>query len=422
MKHILLFILLCITCSLPAQFRVSAVKVVTNDLIYNPFTNKIYVTIPSSNGSNGNSIGIINPSTLALEKTIFIGSEPTIMDISDDGQYIYVGFSGSSTVRRFNVNTQTADIQFPLGSDNFSGPFYAYDITVMPGNPNTIAVSRVVNGSTGFYGVAIYDSGVPRPTTTISTYPNNDSYVIRFINNNTMWGFNNHSTGFDFNKLTVDATGVKEGTNVGSIVNSFSVNDFVYDNTKTKAFFDYGSVIDLSYSLPYTIGTFTGATGRVTYDKFRDLVCYATNDNTYNSTSAITFKRYNPNTFLLYDSQVINGYTGQVKHITACGGGCYAFNTGDNVIILKDLTADNSPIYASYKNLEIYPNPARNQFSIRNNIQIKKLQIINMAGKVVAEHINPDNTIQVSDIASGSYIVKCYDNDNTCYTSRLMKM
>ena len=212
---------------------------------------------PAPTDQNGNSIGIINPATLALEKTIFIGSEPTIMDISDDGQYIYVGFSGSSTVRRFNVNTQTADIQFPLGSDNFSGPFYAYDIAVMPGNPNTIAVSRIVNNSTGFYGVAIYDSGTPRPTTTISTYPNNDSYVIRFINSTTMWGFNNHSTGFDFNKLTVDATGVKEGTNVGSIVNSFSVNDFVYDNTKTKAFFDYGAVIDLSYSLPYTIGTFT---------------------------------------------------------------------------------------------------------------------------------------------------------------------
>ncbi|HET7733928.1 MAG TPA: T9SS type A sorting domain-containing protein [Paludibacter sp.] len=422
MKQILLAILLCVTCSLPAQFKVSAVKVATNDLIYNPFTNKIYVTIPSSNGSNGNSIGIINPATLALEKTIFIGSEPTIMDISDDGQYIYVGFSGSSTVRRFNVNTQTADIQFPLGSDNFSGPFYAYDIAVMPGNPNTIAVSRIVNNSTGFYGVAIYDSGTPRPTTTISTYPNNDSYVIRFINSTTMWGFNNHSTGFDFNKLTVDATGVKEGTNVGSIVNSFSVNDFVYDNTKTKAFFDYGAVIDLSYSLPYTIGTFTGANGRVAYDKFRNLACYATTDNSYSTSSVITFKRYNPNTFLLYDSQVISGYTGQVKHITACGGGCYAFNTGDYVIILKDPTAGTATIYETNKNLEIYPNPAKNQFTIRNDIQIRKLQIIDMAGKVVAEHTNPDNTVQVSEIAKGSYIVKCYDNENACYTTRLMKM
>jgi len=422
MKQILLIISLVICSSLSAQFKVSALKITTNDVIYNPFNGRIYVTIPSSNGSNGNSIGIINPSTMTLEKTVFMGSEPTIMDISDDGQYIYVGFSGSATVRRFNVSTQTADIQFPLGSDSFSGPFYAYDIAVMPGNSNTIAVSRIVNGSTGFYGVAIYDAGVARTTTTISTYPNNDSYVLRFINSTTMWGFNNHSTGFDFNKLTVDASGVKEVLNVGSIVNSFSVNNFVFDNSKTKAIFEYGSVVDLSYSTPFTIGTFSGATGRVTYDNVKDLACYATNADSYSSNSTITFKRYNPNTFLLYDSQLISGYTGQVKHVTSCGGGVYAFNTADYVILLKDPTAGIDNVYGITKKLEIYPNPVKDQFSIQNDIQLKRLQIIDLAGKIVAEHNNPEKTIPVTEIAKGTYILKCYDEDNQCYTSKLVKM
>jgi len=422
MKQILLVILLSLCSSLPAQFVVSSLKIATNDVIYNPFTGKIYVTIPSSYGSNGNSIGIINPSTMVLEKTIFIGSEPTIMDISDNGQYIYVGFTGSATVRRFNVNSQTADIQFPLGSNSFSGPFYAYDIAVMPGNPNTIAVSRIVNGSTGFYGVAIYDSGVPRPTTTISTYPNNDSYVIHFVNDTTMWGFNNHSTGFDFNKLTVNQNGVKEGLNVGSIVNSFSVNDFVYDNTKTKAFFDYGSVIDLSYSSPFTIGTFIGASGCVAYDNVKDLACYATNNDSYSSNSAITFKRYNTNTFLLYDSQVISGYTGQVKHITTCGGGRYLFNTSDYIILLKDPTAGIDNISGTTKTIEIYPNPVKDKFLIRNDIQIKKLQIMDLSGNIVADYNYPDKTISVTEIAKGIYIVKCYDSENQYYTSKLVKI
>ena len=422
MKQILLAILLSFCSLMQAQFVVSSLKIATNDVIYNPFTGKIYVTIPSSNGSNGNSIGIINPSTMVLEKTIFIGSEPTIMDISDNGQYIYVGFTGSATVRRFNVNSQTAEIQFPLGSDSFSGPFYAYDISVMPGNPNTIAVSRIVNGSTGFYGVAIYDSGVPRATTTISTYPNNDSYVLHFLNSTTMWGFNNHSTGFDFNKLTVDPNGVKEVFNVGSIVNSFSVNDFVYDNTKTKAIFDYGSVVDLSNSSPFTIGTFTGASGRVAYDNVKDLACYATNSDSYSANSTITFKRYNLNTFLLYDSQVVSGYTGQVKHITACGGGRYLFNTSDYVILLKDPTAGIDNISGITKTIEIYPNPVKDKFSIRNDIQIKKLQIMDLSGKIVADHTNPEKTISVSEIARGTYIVKCYDSENQFYISKLVKM
>lgn len=422
MKQFFLAILLVICSSLTAQFRVSALKITANDVIYNPFTGKIYVTLPSSVGSNGNSIGIINPSTMVLEKTVFIGSEPSIMDISDNGQYIYVGFTGSATVRRFNVNTQTADIQFPLGSDSFSGAFYAYDITVMPGSPNTIAVSRTVKNSTGFYGVAIYDSGVPRATTTISTYPNNSSYVIRFINNNTMWGFNNHDTGFDYNKLIVDAAGVKETLNIGSIVYGFNINDFVYDNTKTKAFFDFGAVVDLSYSTPFNIGTFTGANGRVTYDNVRDLACYATNEDTYSNTTPISFKRYNTNTFLLYDSQVLTGYTGQVKHITFCGGGCYAINTNDYVILLKDPSAGIENTSATPKTIEIYPNPVKARFTIRNDIQLKKLQIMDLSGKIVADYTNPDKTISVTEIARGTYFVKCYDSENQCYVSKLVKI
>lgn len=439
MKKLLLLITLISSVSLSAQFKVSSLKIPTNDLVYNPVTNKIYVTIPSSYGTNGNSIGIINPSNMTLEKTVFVGSEPSIMDISDNGQYIYVGFTGSATVRRFNVNTETAEIQFPLGSDSFSGPFYAYNIAVMPGSPNTIAVSRVVKGSTGFYGVAIYDTGVARANTTISTYPNNDSYVIRFANNTTMWGFNNHSTGYDFNKLTVDANGVKEGLNVGKIVNSFSVNDFVFNKNKTKVFFEYGDVVDLALSVPtatksstgnsdhftdgtpYTLGTFPGATGRVTYDPVKDLACYATNSDSYNSTSPITFKRYNPNTFLLYDSQLISGYTGQVKHITFCGGGCYAFNTADNVFLLKDLTADVGSIYSSYSKINLFPNPATTQFTFKTEVSINRLQILDLSGKIIAEIQQPDNTINVSDIANGTYIVKCFDEQKVCYTGKFVK-
>ena len=76
-----------------AQFNVNIVNVITNDLVYDSNTDRIYVSIPSLNGSNGNSIGIINPDTNILENTVFIGSEPTVLAISNDGQYIYSGFS-----------------------------------------------------------------------------------------------------------------------------------------------------------------------------------------------------------------------------------------------------------------------------------------------------------------------------------------
>ena len=57
-----------------SQFEINTVDVTTNDLIYDSKTDRIYVSIPSSNGSNGNSIGVINPTNYTLENTIFIGS------------------------------------------------------------------------------------------------------------------------------------------------------------------------------------------------------------------------------------------------------------------------------------------------------------------------------------------------------------
>ena len=110
MRRILSLLILGTSSMAFAQLQVNTLNLTTNDLVYDSVTNKIYASIPSANGSNGNSIGVINANTYLLENTIFIGSEPTILAISDNGQYIYSGFSGSSTVRRFDVASQTAGI------------------------------------------------------------------------------------------------------------------------------------------------------------------------------------------------------------------------------------------------------------------------------------------------------------------------
>ena len=167
MKKILSFLIIGASTLTYAQLQVNTLNLTTNDLVYDSVTNKIYASIPSANGANGNSIGIINPITRVLENTVFIGSEPTILAISDNGQYIYSGFSGTSTVRRFDVSSQTAGIQFSLGSDSSTGSYYAEDIEVMPGQATTIAISRKNNGfSPRHEGVVIYDNNVMRPTTT----------------------------------------------------------------------------------------------------------------------------------------------------------------------------------------------------------------------------------------------------------------
>jgi hypothetical protein len=79
-----------------------------------------------------------------------------MLALSDDGQYLYVALTGAGAVRRVELATQTAGLQFFLGNSPIYGPVNAEDIEVMPGDASVVAITR--SG-----GVAIYDNGVKRP-------------------------------------------------------------------------------------------------------------------------------------------------------------------------------------------------------------------------------------------------------------------
>ncbi len=108
---------------------------------------------------------------MAESEARYNGSEPTALALADDGRSLYVALDGAATVGRFDTVSSLKTAEFPLGSDPFSGPFYARTIPVAPGAPDTILVARynkqfIPSGE----GVAVYDFGVARPTAT-STFP-----------------------------------------------------------------------------------------------------------------------------------------------------------------------------------------------------------------------------------------------------------
>lgn len=117
-----------------------------NDIIFDPFTRKLYASLPStSTPVTGNTIVSVDPLTGKIGTPIFIGSEPTRLGISDDGLYLYVVLSGANAVRRLNLTNLTAGTQFTTVSSLF-GPFTASDVAVMPGNPNAVATCGYSDG------------------------------------------------------------------------------------------------------------------------------------------------------------------------------------------------------------------------------------------------------------------------------------
>jgi hypothetical protein len=411
MKQILFFLVLSVPFLTFGQLQVNVIQLTTNDLVYDSNTNRIYASIPSANGSNGNSLGVINPNNYTLENTIFIGSEPTVLAISDNGQYIYSGFSGTSTVRRFDVSTQTAGLQFSLGSEPFTGSFYAEDIEVMPGHPTTIAVSRKNNGfSPRHEGVAIYDNSVMRPTTTPDHTGSNQ---IEFIDSNSLVGYNTESTEYGLRRLSVNAGGVTNVSVNGNVLSGFGL-DFIYKNNFVYA--TNGVVVDISSS-PFVSGAFTNVNGPVVYDNYYNRVCFAS----YDWSGNIIFKRFNPNTFLLFDSLPISQAFGDVKSLITCGNGCYALNTSDNkVIIIKDSTLGVSEIELK-KDINVYPNPTTDYLYINSEIEIKNVIISDLNGRIINDLQFYDNKMFLGNLENGLYIANIIDVNGNSQSVKIIK-
>jgi uncharacterized repeat protein (TIGR01451 family) len=187
---------------------VQQLSLAARDLVYDPVTQRIYASVPSSAGAIGNSVVSIDPVTGAVGAPIPVGSEPGKLARSDDGHYLYVALDGAGAVRRVDLRAQTAGLQFSLGPNPAQGPVLALDLQVVPGDPEAVAVAgRRGPGYYGLAGVTIYDNGVPRARTT--AVGSDGSTEIQFSSSaSRLYGYNSEATWFSFQRMAVDDLGV----------------------------------------------------------------------------------------------------------------------------------------------------------------------------------------------------------------------
>ena len=140
-------------------FTVSNVAIEANDMVWDPSTQQIYLSVLGSNGTNGNTITALNPANAQLGVSQAAGGTPDKLAISSDDSYLYAGLDQMDSIQRFALPGLGTDISIPLGSDPTLGAYYAMQIASAPGSPHTLAVLRGNNG-----GVVIYDDAQARPT------------------------------------------------------------------------------------------------------------------------------------------------------------------------------------------------------------------------------------------------------------------
>ncbi|HLM58548.1 MAG TPA: Calx-beta domain-containing protein [Pyrinomonadaceae bacterium] len=295
----------------PAAAFVRQLPILTNSLAYNPERQAIYVSLPSNAAASGNSVAQINTSTGAVESPIFVGSEPKRMAFSDDGQTMYVGLQGAAAVRRVDLQTSTPGLQFGLGADSYSGAYFPDYLAVMPGSPDTVAVSRT-GGSYSGGGTAIYDNGVQRPQVAGSGFLQFGLTASRL-----------YAGGGPVQKLAVAATGL---TSAGTIQAGRGGTTSFFDRSRGLLFTSGGDVIDPEAGA--ILGQFTGLNYNtlMAVDSAAGRVYFLTGDSFSSSTWKLI--AYDMNTFLPLGYANLTGIVGEPSDLVRWGANGLAFRTG----------------------------------------------------------------------------------------------
>jgi trimeric autotransporter adhesin len=184
--------------------KVTILDLPANSMVWDPYAQRIYASLPSSYGSQGNTIAVINPGTGRVTGYYFAGSEPNQLALSSDSKYLYAGINGNGSVQRFILPAFTADINISLGINSYGYMNTALNMQVSPNDSHTFAIAEGSSGCCGGSGVFFYkDSTLLSNSVTYPAFTD-----ILFASPTTMYGYVSNTVG----QITVSTSGGTLGT------------------------------------------------------------------------------------------------------------------------------------------------------------------------------------------------------------------
>jgi IPT/TIG domain-containing protein len=299
------------------NFAAIVVNQPAQDIVYDPINQVFYLSVPGTAATNPNTIAVLDPATGTITSAQPTGNNPHVLAISDDSQFLYAGIDGASTVQRFILPGLVPDINYPLGSDPYLGPYFALDLQVAPGAPRTTAVSlgntKVTTPAVG--GITIFDDATPRATKAPGGFQLYSS-IQWGSDAGTLFASNTESTGFDFYTLTVNSSGVTLNQDFPSRFTSFGYG-IHFDPASKLIYSDEGHVLDPSAGLP--VGNFN-ATGVITVDAMLNTAFFGVSPS-----SVATIQSFDITHFTPINTATIPSVTGTQSHLIRWGQNGLAF-------------------------------------------------------------------------------------------------
>lgn len=333
MKKLTVIILgIFLSAGLLAQ-DIKSINLKTNDLIYVPSIDKIVVSV-LANEINGNSICFIDPYHGKIEDCYFIGGSPNKLAISNDGDLLYIALDVLPQIVTFDIISKSIESSFDLGKDVFNVDLFAEDIAVIPGEINSIVVSRKKPGSPMHSGIAVFDAGVIRPLTTPSTYGSNS--LAYSSSNGRLFGINNETSEFGISEILIN----EEGASIKSVTNGLiSGYGSVIKNEGRYLYSSQGERIYIDYSVPQLVGRYPLNTWS------RTLLLPAPDSNVVYGIKGefgrdFKLLTFNKTSYIQSNSIDIPYVKGELQDIIDWGtNGKIAFSTDETLTIIRNCTS-----------------------------------------------------------------------------------
>jgi uncharacterized repeat protein (TIGR01451 family) len=145
-----------------APVSIFTVSSTVSSIVYDPGTDRIYASIPSSASIESNTVLRLNPYTAQIENYLPVDTNPSLMSLSASNQYLFIAVQGGYSIQRLNLSSQAPDLEFTL-TTNFP-PMYAANMMSLPASPQTVAIFGI--SPYGPSGDFIFDGSVSRTNLT----------------------------------------------------------------------------------------------------------------------------------------------------------------------------------------------------------------------------------------------------------------
>jgi hypothetical protein len=144
-----------------AGYTVKLVRGVTANTFDVASNGLVYAGTAATSLIQPDSIIVVDPASSLVTGVASLGAEPTVIDVTDDSTFSYVGFDTVNSVKRYALPALVSDATIALGTSSSFGPLYAKDLQAAPGNAGTVAVVR---GAIGSFSneLVIFDNTISR--------------------------------------------------------------------------------------------------------------------------------------------------------------------------------------------------------------------------------------------------------------------